>query len=127
MLDIVKMRAWTARRPFTAGCLLIIAGMEIAIVPVIGTGIVINTSLGGYAGFLLGAFIAAMGITLWFAVEQRLIIAVLAVTAALAAFVMANLGGFFIGSLLAILGAALGHAWSDTEEHRESQRPQPDT
>ncbi|MEU6035915.1 DUF6114 domain-containing protein [Actinomadura sp. NPDC047616] len=113
MRVLSRTRSWTARRPFVAGCLLIAAGMEIAIVPVAGTGLVVHTGVGGHAAFLLGAFLAAMGVTLWCAPEQRLIIAVLAVTAALAAFVMANLGGFLLGSLLAITGASFGYAWTE--------------
>ncbi|WP_344955972.1 DUF6114 domain-containing protein [Actinomadura miaoliensis] len=60
---------------------------------------------------LRGTFLAAMGVAFWFGVEQRLIIAVLSVTAALAAFVLANLGGFLLGSLLASVGACLGCDW----------------
>ncbi|MEW9549752.1 DUF6114 domain-containing protein [Nonomuraea sp. NPDC050783] len=103
--------AWTGRRPFWAGCLLVASGAEIALVPVIGTGVVVHTGTGGYAGFLLGFFLAALGAGLWFVPEQRFVLAVLAVTAALSAFVLSNLGGFLVGSLLAIGGASLGCAW----------------
>ncbi|WP_157548414.1 DUF6114 domain-containing protein [Nonomuraea candida] len=107
--------AWTGRRPFWAGGLLIASGAEIALIPVIGTGVIIHTGVGGYAGFLLGFFLAAMGAGLWFAPEQRFVLAVLSVMAALSAFVLSNLGGFLVGSLLAIGGASLGFAWMPRE------------
>ncbi|WP_219464371.1 DUF6114 domain-containing protein [Nonomuraea rhizosphaerae] len=106
------MTAWTRRRPFWAGCLLIAAGTEILLLPVAGTGVIIHTGAGGYAGFLLGLFLAVMGLGMWFAAEQRFVIAVLAVLAALAAFVLSNLGGFLVGSLVAIVGASWGFAWT---------------
>ncbi|NJP96329.1 hypothetical protein HCN51_44040 [Nonomuraea sp. FMUSA5-5] len=111
--------AWMRRRPFWAGCLLIASGAEIALTPVIGTGVIIHTGVGGYAAFLLGSFLGAMGAGLWFVPEQRFVLAVLAVMAALSAFVLSNLGGFLLGSLLAIGGASLGFAWMPREPRQE--------
>ncbi|QFG20201.1 DUF6114 domain-containing protein [Actinomadura sp. WMMB 499] len=105
------VRRWTARRPFTAGLLVAAAGAEILLVPVLGTGLVVHPGLGGYAAFLLGLFLVAMGAALWFVPGQRIAFALLAVLAALAAFVLANLGGFLVGTLTAITGASLAFAW----------------
>ncbi|GGV41278.1 hypothetical protein GCM10010182_77340 [Actinomadura cremea] len=106
--------SWTARRPFVAGLLVAAAGAEIMLVPVVGTGLVVHTGLGGYAAFLLGLFLIAMGPAFWFAPDQRVAFALLTVLAALAAFVLANLGGFLIGTVAAITGASLAFAWTPT-------------
>ncbi|XVQ09775.1 DUF6114 domain-containing protein [Spirillospora sp. CA-255316] len=105
------LRGWTRERPFAAGCLLLAAGAEIMLVPVAPVGVIVQSGPGGYAGFLTGCFIMAMGLGLWLAAGQRTMIAVLAVMAALTAFVLANLGGLLLGSLLTIVGASLGFAW----------------
>ncbi|MEV0624117.1 DUF6114 domain-containing protein [Nonomuraea sp. NPDC050404] len=112
-VTVTAAAVWAGRRPFVAGLVMMAGGIEILLVPVVGTGvIVVHTGVGGYAGFLLGSFLAAMGAGLWFAAEQRFVITVAAVVAALAAFVLSNLGGLLVGSLLAIVGAALGFAWT---------------
>ncbi|KAB8193093.1 hypothetical protein FH608_022460 [Nonomuraea phyllanthi] len=122
-----SVAAWTRRRPFWAGCLLVAAGIEILLVPVAGTWVIVHTGVGGYAGFLLGLFLVAMGLGLWFASEQRFVIAVLAILAALAAFVLSNLGGLLVGSLVAIVGASMGSAWTPRRPSppQQPQKPRP--
>ena len=104
--------AWARRRPFAAGCLLLAAGLEIMLVPVAPVGVLVQSGPGGYTSFLTGCFIMAMGVGLWLAGDQRAVPAVLAVMAALVAFVLANLGGLVLGSLLTIIGASWGFAWT---------------
>ncbi|RSN68900.1 DUF6114 domain-containing protein [Actinomadura sp. WAC 06369] len=116
--------AWCARRPFAAGLLVAAAGAEILLVPVAGTGLIVHTGVGGYAAFLLGLFLAALGAALWFAPEQRVPVALLTVLAALAAFVLTNLGGFLVGTLAAITGASLAFAWTPpADDGRPGRRP----
>lgn len=102
---------WRRARPFGASCLVAAAGVEILLVPVAGVGLVVNSGVGGYAGFLVGVFLIAMGAGLCWG-GPRDVIAVLVVMAALVAFVLSNLGGLLLGSLMAIVGAAWGFAWT---------------
>jgi hypothetical protein len=64
-----------------------------------------------WVGILVGVLIWAFGLFLWFAPSQRSVVSVLIVVLACASFISSDLGGFFIGMILAITGGAMGFAW----------------
>jgi len=64
-----------------------------------------------WLGILVGVLIWAFGLFLWFAPSQRHLVSVLIVVLACASFISSDLGGFFIGMILAITGGAMGFAW----------------
>ncbi|KAB2352228.1 DUF6114 domain-containing protein [Actinomadura rudentiformis] len=114
-----RFHTWRHRRPFGAGLLTALAGAEILLAPVIGVGLIINTGLAGTSGFLLGIVLIGLGLVFWTAPAHRTLTAVFTIAIAFAAFLTTNLGGFLIGHLLALAGAAAGIAWTpatDTED-----------
>jgi hypothetical protein len=68
--------------------------------------------MGGLAGFLVPILIALCGLLLLVSPVQRLFYSMVAAVLGLATWLTSNLGGFFIGLLLTLVGSALAFAWS---------------
>jgi hypothetical protein len=110
-------RAWRHSCPFWGGLLLLIAGIELLSLPltgVLGHGglkLVIYIGIGGVFGVLIGILLVAAGIMCWVSPVHRVFYGIVGVALGIASFPASNLGGFFIGMLLAIVGGALAFAW----------------
>ena len=122
-------RAWRRSRPFWGGLLLVLAGLELLLIPVGSllvhgaVKIVIYIGIGGVFGVVFGCVVAACGLLAWFHPAQRVFYAVVGVVLALASFVATNLGGFFLGMLLGVVGASLVFGWTPvTPENRGRHR-----
>src|SRR5215472_2468158 len=113
-----RWRAWRRSRPFWGGLLLVLAGLELLAIPLSGILIhgaiklVIYIGIGGVFGVLIGVLLIAAGIMLWVNPAHRAFYGIVGMTLAIASFPASNLGGFFLGMLLAIIGGALGYAWT---------------
>jgi hypothetical protein len=113
-----RWRAWRRSRPFWGGLLLIAAGVELVLLPLSGVlvhgglKLVIYIGIGGVFGVLIGALLMAAGTALLVNPEHRSFYGIAGVILGIASFPASNLGGFFLGMLLAIMGGALGYAWS---------------
>ncbi len=112
-----SLRRWRRTRPFWGGLLLLLAGIELLLIPVGNLllhgpiNIVIYIGIGGVFGILFGALLIVCGLALWADPEHRTFYAVGGVLLALVSFITTNLGGFFIGMLLGIIGGSLAFAW----------------
>lgn len=103
-------RRWRKTRPFWGGLLTMLGGIEIAYV----TGsayklLLVSKSV--TVAIVIGVVIAVFGLTMWLAPEHNKLLGLLTLVAALVSLVMANLGGFLVGMLLAIAGGGLSFAW----------------
>ncbi len=105
-------RIWRRSRPFWGGLLCILGGTIIVYGPATVWRFLLVSGGVVWAGLLTGAIIVLMGLVLWFAPGQRTLAGLLAVVLSVASLVSANLGGYFIGMLLGIVGGALGLAWA---------------
>jgi Family of unknown function (DUF6114) len=107
-------RSWRRSRPFWAGALLIIAGVELLLLPLPmhSMGLILHIGVGGVLGILIGAVLIVAGLLLWFNPAQRLFYSIVAVLIAIAALIASNLGGFLLGTLLGVIGGSLGFAWT---------------
>jgi hypothetical protein len=74
--------------------------------------VVIHVGIQGLAGYLVPAIMLLCGLLLWFSPEQRTFYSVLAVLLSLGSWVTSNLGGFFVGMALGLVGGSLGFAWA---------------
>lgn len=99
-----------ATRPVLGGLLLVLAGAEIIWLDGGSIGVVLSGASGS-TPILLGASLVMFGALAWVAPLYAPMLGLLAQAAAIVAFVVANLGGYVIGSLLGVVGGALVFAW----------------
>jgi hypothetical protein len=113
-----RWQAWRRSRPFWGGLLLILAGLELVLLPLSGLlvhgslKLVIYIGIGGVFGVLIGALLIAAGTALLVNPVHRSFYGIVGVVLGIASFPASNLGGLFLGMLLAIIGGALGYAWA---------------
>jgi hypothetical protein len=113
-----RWQAWRRSRPFWGGLLLLLSGLELVALPLSGLlvhgglKLVIYIGIGGVFGVLIGALLIAAGIAMWFNPAHRAFYGIAGVILGIASFPASNLGGLFVGMLLAIVGGALGYAWT---------------
>src|SRR6185312_12823170 len=104
-----RCRAWRRSRPFWGGLLLIVAGVELVLLPLSGVlvhgglKLVIYIGIGGVFGVLIGALLIAAGTALLVNPVHRSFYGIAGIILGIA---------FFLGMLLAIVGGALGYAWA---------------
>lgn len=103
---------WRRTRPFWGGLLIILAGAEILATERIPLRVVLHLGVEGVAGFLLPVVMILCGLLLWFNPQQRLFYSLLAFVLSLGTWITSNLGGFILGLVLGLVGAALAFAWT---------------
>jgi len=109
---------WRRTRPFWGGLLLCLAGLELITIPlsgVLGHGaikLVIYIGIGGVFGVLIGAMMIACGVLICVNPPHRTFYGITGVVLGILSFPASNLGGFFIGMLLAIAGGGIAFAWT---------------
>ncbi|MDK6260071.1 DUF6114 domain-containing protein [Corynebacterium frankenforstense] len=116
--------AWPRQRPFTAGLLMILAGVVI-MVPAYLSFEVSNiqvqiSSMSGVSTLVIGALLIICGLMTWFRGDGRILTGVTALILGVVALPASNFGGFILGTLLAIVGGAMALSWSPGE--RPSKR-----
>ena len=111
-------RAWRRARPFWGGLLLAAAGLELIGIPLSGVlshgavKLVIYIGIGGVFGVLIGVLLIACGVAVCLNPGHRLFYGIAGVLLGILSFPASNLGGFFIGMLLAIAGGSMAFAWT---------------
>lgn len=106
-------RRWRRARPFWGGLFLALAGLEI-----FGTtqmslaGLTFQMGPTGFLSWLIPTILVACGMLTWFTPQQRMFYAIVGSVTAVFSLIAVNLGGFFIGLLLGMVGGALGFAWA---------------
>jgi hypothetical protein len=97
-----------------------VGGVELVLLPLSGVlvhgglKLVIYIGIGGVFGVLIGALLIAAGTALLVNPVHRSFYGIAGIILGIASFPASNLGGFFLGMLLAIIGGALGYAWTPT-------------
>jgi hypothetical protein len=121
-----RWRAWRRSRPFWGGLLLVFAGLELLAIPLSGilihgaVKLVIYIGIGGVFGVLIGVLLIAAGIVLWVNPGHRVFYGIAGIALGIVSFPASNLGGFFLGMLLAIIGGSIGFAWTPAEGARQA-------
>jgi len=116
-----RFREWRHTRPFTGGLLILLAGLELLLIPLggdLGHGaikLVIYIGIGGVFGVLIGLLLIAAGIMIWVNPVHRVFYGIAGIVLGVVSFPTSNLGGFFIGMLLAMVGGAIAFAWEPAE------------
>ncbi|MGW6734060.1 DUF6114 domain-containing protein [Streptomyces sp. NPDC055013] len=118
-------RRWRADRPFWGGVLLALGGAEILLTMKASMKVVLHVGMQGLAGYLLPALMLLLGLLVLFNPTQRLFYSITGVLVSLGSWPTSNLGGFFVGLLLGVVGSCLVFGWlPDQEPRRRRQRRQ---
>ncbi|MGN9757803.1 DUF6114 domain-containing protein [Streptomyces sp. SD31] len=111
-------RRWRADRPFWGGLLLALGGAEILLTMKASMKVVLHVGMQGLAGYLLPALMVVLGLLILFNPAQRLFYSITGVLVALGTWPTSNLGGFFVGLLLGVVGSSLAFGWLPDQEPR---------
>lgn len=126
-----RWRNWRRTRPFWGGLLLILAGLELFAIPLSGVLIhgavklVIYIGIGGVFGVLIGALLVVAGLVSWFNQAHKTFYGIAGVLLGVVSFPASNLGGLFIGMLMAIIGGSIVFAWTPIQPSPEEVTPIP--
>jgi len=123
----LAFRLWRRTRPFWGGLLVVAGAGEILSSEQGPFQVVIHVGIQGLAGYLIPVMMLLCGVLLWFSPAQRPFYSLLTIVLALGSWITSNLGGFFIGMLLGLVGGALAFAWTTISDGRplESYRSSP--
>jgi hypothetical protein len=126
-----RFRRWRRSRPFWGGLLLVLAGAEILLIPLAsllihgGIKLVIYIGIGGVFGVLIGVLLITAGLLLWISPAHKTFYAMAGLVLGILSFPASNLGGFFLGMLLGIIGGGLAFAWTPDPVDDAITRPLP--
>ncbi|MBB5798249.1 DUF6114 domain-containing protein [Streptomyces caelestis] len=115
-------RRWRAGRPFWGGLLLALGGAEVLLTLKASLDVILHVGMQGLAGYLLPAVMLLCGVLILFNPSQRLFYSVIGVLVSLGSWLTSNLGGFFVGLLLGVVGSCLTFGWLPDQEPRISRR-----
>ncbi|WP_234583227.1 DUF6114 domain-containing protein [Micromonospora sp. MH99] len=117
-------RRWRRSRPFWGGLFTILAGVEMfASTRMTINGLSFHSGATGLLSLLIPVILVSCGVLLWFTPAQRLFYSIVAAVTAVYALIGLNLGGFFVGLLLGIVGSALAFAWTPTRPASAAPTP----
>jgi hypothetical protein len=120
-----RWRAWRRSRPFWGGLLLVLSGLELFAIPLSGDlvhgaiKLVIYIGIAGVFGVLIGGLLIAAGLVLWFNPTHKTFYSIAGIVLGVVSFPASNLGGLFIGMLLAIIGGSMAFAWTPLQPAAE--------
>lgn len=117
---------WRRSRPFGAGLLMILAGAVMLMPAYLSLEIsnikVQISTMSGVSTLLIGILLIVCGLMTWFRGEGRILTGVTAMILAIVALPTSNLGGFLLGTILALIGGALALSWTESERSRDRRR-----
>lgn len=122
-----SFREWRRSRPFWGGLFFLLSGGELLYSSNMDLGgLQVHVGVEGFLSYLLPGLMLLCGLLLWFTPQQRIFYSVIGLGTALYSFIGLNLGGFFIGMLLGMVGGALAFAWSPVRLAAERVDDEPD-
>lgn len=108
-----RFRRWRRGRPFWGGTFLMLGGVQLFLSTQLSLGdLEISFGPEGYLAILLPAVLLLCGVLLWATPQHRHFYSVIGVVTAIYSLLGLNLGGWFLGMLLGIVGGALGFSWT---------------
>jgi len=112
-------RTWRGDRPFWAGLFTMLGGVPIMYFPYanmhLGNMTLAMSTTAGAGSLIIGVLLVTLGLTMWFQSIVRVFAGVAAILLALISIPVANIGGFLIGFIFALLGGALSVSWAPAQ------------
>jgi hypothetical protein len=118
-------RRWRKTRPFWGGLLVTLSGAEILLAVKAPLPVVLHVGMQGLVGYLVPIVLLLCGILLLTNPAQRLFYSTVAAVLALASWATSNLGGFFFGLLLGLIGSAAAFAWTPEKKKKKKKPARP--
>ncbi len=109
-------RRWRRGRPFWGGLLVVLGGLEILAAVWAPLPVIMRVGMQGAIGYLIPVIIVLCGALIVFTPGQRILNSCIAMVLGLATWLTSNLGGFFAGMLLTLVGAAMAFAWRSSPD-----------
>ncbi|WP_432981044.1 DUF6114 domain-containing protein [Dactylosporangium sp. CA-233914] len=110
--DRATFGGWRAQRPFWGGLFLILSGLELFISGNLKLALEVHFGPTGFLSYVLPLIMLLCGALTWFSPGQRLFYGILGTVTALYSLIGLNLGGFFLGTVLGLVGGGLAVAWA---------------
>lgn len=111
-------RRWRRSRPFWGGLLIVLGAGEILLSERAPLRAIVHFGAQGLAGYIVPIIMLLCGLLLLVNPQQRLFYSIFAILMSLASWITANLGGFFVGLLLGLVGGSLAFAWTPRRSGR---------
>lgn len=122
-----RFRAWRGNRPFWAGLFTMAGGVPIAYFPyatmTLGNMTLAMSTTAGAGSLIIGVLLITLGLTMWYHSIVRVFAGVAAILLALISIPVANIGGFVVGFLLALIGGALSISWAPGDPKGAEEAP----
>ncbi|WP_319460433.1 DUF6114 domain-containing protein [Micromonospora sp. RTP1Z1] len=119
-------RHWRRTRPFWGGLFTALAGVEMfGSTQMSLAGLTLKLGPTGFLGWLIPTILVTCGMLMWFSPAQRLFYSIVAAVTVVYSVLGLNLGGFFVGLLLGLVGSALGFAWAPVTDPRPAAGADP--
>ena len=113
-----RFTQWRAGRPFWGGLFLVLSGVCLLLPPLatveVGDVLISISTIAGVSTLLLGSMMLVCATAVLTRASARVPAGVAAMLIALVALPAANFGGFVVGTLLGVIGAAAALAWNRT-------------
>jgi hypothetical protein len=107
-----RFRTWRRRRPFLGGLLTALGGIELFFSGQLDIGrIHVQLGIEGLQATIIPLVLVLLGVLAIAMPAHRIFYGVISLAVAVYSLVGVNLGGFFIGMLLAAVGGVLTVAW----------------
>ena len=107
-----EFRAWSAKRPFVGGMLVLLAGVEMFFSGQLDVGhIHVQVGIEGFQATIIPIGLVLLGLLAMLMPQHRIFYGVIALVLAVYSLIGVNLGGFFVGMLLGSVGGILIVSW----------------
>jgi hypothetical protein len=110
------VRLTSRPRPAAACLLILLAGVELGVLPLSRPALLGVQGLSGATAVLLAAALIGCAVHLWTRPGNAAWSGTTAIFLGLLSYPLANLGGFLLGMLLALVGGSLAWAWQTAEQ-----------
>lgn len=116
-----KLKRWKSSRPFWGATLTLLAGLLILYIPVQLYAIAFAPGSFAFVGLLFGGLIVLIGVMTYIYPPFSTVFGVITIFLSVLS-IMGALGGFFVGTILGILGGALAIGWKPVMISSKSDR-----
>ncbi|MGI5245872.1 DUF6114 domain-containing protein [Dactylosporangium sp. CA-139066] len=125
--DRANNGGWALYRPFWGGLLMLLSGLELFLSGNMHLALEVHFGPTGFLSYVLPLMMLLCGALSWFTPQQRLFYGILGTVVALYSLIGLNLGGFFLGTVLGLVGGGLTVAWTpDADSAPQAADPAPE-